>query len=141
MTVDYMRCTLVKEREINYDPITSREDAVTISRKLGLNTAADEFFYEYCLDAKGNIVGIHEVSHGTLSATAVHPREAFKRALLNNSASVIFVHNHPSGSTEPSQDDILTTERLKQAGDILGIQVLDHLIIAGDDYASVMEYN
>ena len=73
------------------------------------------------------------VSMGTLNASLVSPRELFKSGILSNAASVLLVHNHPSGSLEPSMSDLQLTERLKQAGDIIGIEVLDHIIVGGDN--------
>ena len=73
---------------------------------------------------------------GSLTCSIVHPREVFKAAILANAASVIFLHNHPSGSTEPSGDDIEATNMLCKAGAILGINILDHLIITSNDYFS-----
>lgn len=72
------------------------------------------------------------VSMGTLNASLVSPRELFKSSILSNAASVVLVHNHPSGSLEPSENDLHLTARLKMAGDILGIEVLDHIIVGGD---------
>ena len=78
----------------------------------------------------------HEISHGDLSSSLVHPREVFKRAILNNAATIILCHNHPSGSLKPSLDDRSITNRLKSAGDLLGISVIDHIIISESDYIS-----
>ena len=88
------------------------------------------------LNIKNQIISYEVVSIGSLTSSIVHPREVFKAAILANAASVCFLHNHPSGSSEPSIDDIEITKRLCKAGSILGINVLDHLIIAGNDYLS-----
>ena len=85
---------------------------------------------------KNQIISYEVVSMGSLTCSIVHPREVFKAAILANAASVCFLHNHPSGSTEPSIDDIEVTNRLCKAGSILGINVLDHLIITTTDYLS-----
>ena len=87
------------------------------------------------LDIKNNVRGAFEVSRGGLNASIVHPREIFKRALLLNAASIILAHNHPSGDTTPSREDINITKRLVEGGKILGIEVLDHIIV-GDNYMS-----
>lgn len=79
------------------------------------------------------------ISIGHLNASIVHPREMFKEAIRRSSAAVILVHNHPSGDLTPSQEDIATTERLKQAGELLGIEVLDHLIVGDNRYFSFRE--
>jgi DNA repair protein RadC len=88
-----------------------------------------EIFRCALLDTKNKIIRDEVVSVGSLSASIVHPRDTFKAAIRESAAAVIFVHNHPSGDTKPSQEDILLTRRLVQAGDVLGIQVLDHIII------------
>ncbi|HUJ19008.1 MAG TPA: DNA repair protein RadC [Nitrospirota bacterium] len=88
-----------------------------------------EVFKCVLLDTKNRIIREEEVSVGSLSASIVHPRDTFKAAIRESAAAVIFIHNHPSGDTKPSQEDILLTRRLIQAGEVLGIQVLDHIII------------
>ena len=98
--------------------------------------ASEEHFISLHLNAKNEVTGIHEVSHGTLSSSLVHPREVFKAALLANSHSILVCHNHPSGaSLSPSADDLSTTENLIEAGKILGVSVMDHLIVGGCDEA------
>ena len=82
-----------------------------------------------------------DVSTGELSRTLVHPREAFQKAVRKSASGVIFVHNHPSGDPTPSEDDIETTKRLMESGEILGIQVLDHIIIGDGCYSSFREMN
>ncbi len=81
------------------------------------------------LDTKNKIIREEVVSVGSLSASLVHPRDTFKAAVRESAAAVIFIHNHPSGDVKPSQEDILLTRRLIQAGEVIGIQVLDHIII------------
>ena len=95
-----------------------------------LSYACEEHFVSLHLNAKLEITGIHEVSHGTLSSSLVHPREVFKAALLANSHAIMLCHNHPSGARlTASREDIETTRQLIQAGKILGVGVLDHLIV------------
>lgn len=81
------------------------------------------------LDTKNNINCIHTASIGSLNSAICHPREIYKIAIATNAASIILGHNHPSGVTQPSKEDIATTKRIKEAGDILGIEVLDHVIV------------
>ena len=88
------------------------------------------------LNAKNNIQDIELVSLGTLHSSLVHPRETFRLAVMKGVASLILVHNHPSGDPEPSEDDIDITKRLVEGGKILGIQVIDHIIIAGKGHCS-----
>lgn len=98
-----------------------------------------EVFYCAMLDAKNRINKDCCVSEGTLTNSLIHPREAFKNAIKESAASVIFVHNHPSGDPSPSREDIIVTERLINAGEIVGIKVLDHVIIGDNTYTSMME--
>jgi len=88
-----------------------------------------EEFLCLLLDTKNRVIRDEAVSLGSLTASLVHPRETFKNAVRESAAAVIFVHNHPSGDTRPSQEDILLTKRLVQAGEVLGIRVLDHVIV------------
>ncbi len=88
------------------------------------------------LDTKNRLIREASVSTGSLTASLVHPRETFKSAVRESAAAVIFVHNHPSGDTKPSQEDILLTRRLVQAGDLLGIKVLDHVIVGDGGHFS-----
>ena len=93
-----------------------------------------EHFYIIVLNSRGH--SIAEVSVGSLNASVVHPREVFAEAIRNKAASVVFVHNHPSGDPEPSEDDLLLTKKLVESGKILGIEVFDHIIVAKDSFFS-----
>jgi len=93
-----------------------------------------EHFYIIALNSRGH--SITEVSVGSLNASVVHPREVFVEAIKNKAASVVFVHNHPSGDPEPSEDDLLLTKKLVESGKILGIEVFDHIIVAKDSFFS-----
>ena len=95
-----------------------------------------EHFKTLFLNARNQIVHAELTSIGSLSSAIVHPREVFQWAVQYHAASVILAHNHPSGDVSPSQDDINLTRRLVQAGEILGIDVLDHLIVGADDFIS-----
>ena len=101
-----------------------------------LRDTKKEEFRCVLLDTKNRIIREETVSTGSLTASLVHPRETFKAAVRESAAAVIFVHNHPSGDTKPSQEDILLTKRLVQAGDLLGIRVLDHVIVGDGDHFS-----
>ena len=98
-----------------------------------------EVFCCVLLDAKNRILKDCRVSEGTLTNSLIHPREAFKDAIRESAASVIFVHNHPSGDPSPSREDILVTERLVSAGEVIGIRVLDHVITGDEKYTSMKE--
>ena len=95
-----------------------------------------EHFKTLLLDVKGRVIYTDEVSVGDLSNTPVHPREVFKTAIKKSAASLIMVHNHPSGDPEPSKEDIALTERLVSVGKLMGIKVLDHIIIGDGQYYS-----
>ncbi len=101
-----------------------------------LKDARKETFHCALLDTKNRVLRNEVVSMGTLTASLVHPRDTFKAAIRESAAAVIFIHNHPSGDTRPSQEDILLTRRLVQAGDLLGIRVLDHIIVGNGDHFS-----
>ena len=113
--------------------------AVVKILRASLKDKAKEHFKLVILDSRNKIIAITNVSIGTLNANLAHPREIFKDAITHNAAAVILVHNHPSGDPEPSEDDIKLTKQLKQAGKILGIEVLDHLIITDRKYHSFKE--
>jgi DNA repair protein RadC len=101
-----------------------------------------EHFVVILVDRKNRLIGIHTVSVGSLTASVVHPREVFKVAILSNAAAILCGHNHPSGDPQPSGEDCSLTRRLVQAGQVLGIEVLDHVII-GDgaaDYYSFADH-
>lgn len=96
-----------------------------------------ECFKVLLLNVKNEIISIEDVSTGSLMSSDAHPREVFAAPLRRGAANVILVHNHPSGSSRPSQDDIDLTQRLSWAGDIMGIHVLDHIIIGDGEYTSM----
>lgn len=106
-----------------------------------LKIASEEHFVSLHLNARHEVIGLHEVSHGTISSSLVHPREVFKAALLSNSYALIVCHNHPSGSRLfASQEDLNTTTQLFKAADLLGINLLDHLIVnRADEVYSIRE--
>ena len=100
---------------------------------------AKEHFKLILLNARNKIIGISTVSIGSLNASIVHPREVFKDAIKHNAYSVVLAHNHPSGDSEPSEDDLMIIKKLVESGKILGIEVTDHLIITKNGYFSFKE--
>ncbi|MFS8540999.1 MAG: DNA repair protein RadC, partial [Tissierellales bacterium] len=100
-----------------------------------------EHFKVVLLDTKNQIISIEEISVGSSNASIVHPREVFNVAIRKSANSIILVHNHPSGDPTPSKEDIDITHRLVEAGDIIGIRVLDHIIIGDNKYVSLNEKN
>ena len=97
-----------------------------------MEEAAQENFLALHLDVRHRVIGVDHVGKGSLTGVEVHPRDVFKAAILNNAAAVIFVHNHPSGETDPSRQDMELTGRLKNAGEMLGIHVLDHIVVGAE---------
>jgi len=116
--------------------VKSPEDVVKTARNL-LKGKKKEHFLVLCLDTRNHLININKVSIGSLDCSIVHPREVFKDAISSSAASVIFIHNHPSGDPTPSEDDIKMTKRLIEAGEIIGIEVLDHIIICDSEHLSM----
>lgn len=98
-----------------------------------------ELFCILNLRSKNQVINMNIVSMGTLSTAIVHPREVFKSAILSNAAGIMLIHNHPSGECSPSKLDIEVTKRLAEAGELMGIQVLDHIIVGEQKYYSFRE--
>lgn len=96
-----------------------------------------EHFLALLLDTRGHVIKTAEISIGSLDTSIVHPREVFREAMAASAASVVLVHNHPSGDPEPSNEDIRITKRLVEVGELVGIEVLDHVIIAGEKFTSL----
>lgn len=107
---------------------------------MGIDKYLTEHFFVLCLATNGDIVGIHDISTGTVNSSVVHPREVFT-AVINTprTAAFIVAHNHPSGDITPSSEDIAVTKRLKECGELLGIKLLDHVIVTEHDYYSFKE--
>jgi len=98
-----------------------------------------EVFAIAMLDSAGKYVHSRELTRGTINASLIHPREVFRPAIKEAAASLILIHNHPSGQLSPSEEDLLVTQKLVETGEMVGIPVRDHLIIAGDKYLSLHE--
>jgi len=116
--------------------LKSPEDVVAVMRSK-LKGKKKEHFWVICLDTRNRLINWKPVSIGSLDTSIVHPREVFKEAVSSSAASVIFVHNHPSGDPEPSKEDVELTKRLVKAGEIVGIDVLDHIIVCDKSYLSL----
>jgi DNA repair protein RadC len=115
--------------------IRSADDVSTLMME-EMRYLKKEIFKALLLDTKNQVIKIVDVSVGSLNSSIVHPREVFCEAIKCGCNSIVFVHNHPSGDPNPSTEDIKTTQRLEEAGDILGIRVLDHIIIGDKKYIS-----
>ena len=119
--------------------IKSPDDAAAVGREfMRIHEAPEEYMYMICMNTKNRVIGVFEISHGTVNASLVTPREVFQKALLANAVGIILMHNHPSGDCTPSRQDIEITNRLSEAGKLIGIDVLDHIIV-GDRYSSLKE--
>ena len=100
-----------------------------------------EHFVMLSIDARNNLIKISDISVGSLNASIVHPREVFKEAIQASAAQIIIAHNHPSGDPEASPEDVALTRRLAEAAKIIGIELLDHIIVTKDNFASLKEQN
>lgn len=131
--VNIVTIKLVRETSVLYQnrTINSPSDSANLLEEF-LENSDREKFLVLCLDTKQQPTTIHTVSVGTLNSSLVHPREVFKVAILSNSNAIILAHCHPSGLPEQSREDVEVTKRLVQAGKILGIEVLDHIIIGSN---------
>ena len=144
MRINRYTVKLVREGGVNYaleekivTPVIARD---VIEKVLELSSSPVEKFGIITLTTKNGIAGIHVIAVGGLNQAGIEAREVFQQALLNNAASMILFHNHPSGEVQPSKEDIHFTKRLNDAGQIIGIKVLDHIIIGeGGRYASLKE--
>lgn len=118
--------------------VTSPQDIADIFIPF-LRDEIKEKFLVVCLNSANKIIRYETISIGSLNSSVVHPREVFKAAIENNSASIILIHNHPSGNPEPSNEDISITRKIVESGKIMDIPVFDHIIIAGNIHTSFVE--
>src|SRR6185295_16726756 len=139
-SVPIYRITLVREGEqaVAARRVSNPGDVVSIVREY-LGEPDREVMVALMLSTKCDLIGINTVSVGTLDSALVHPREVFKPAILLNAASVIVAHNHPSGDATPSAEDRRTSERLADAGKVLGIELCDHIVIGNGVHTSLKE--
>ncbi|MCU7201200.1 JAB domain-containing protein [Turicibacter sanguinis] len=138
--INLVSIKMVKEASFLYQTrtISSPYDAYEMIKDQ-LQDLDREQFIIACLNTKNEPTNITVVSVGSLNKAIVHPREVFKTAILSNAASIMAFHNHPSGDTTPSQQDLQLTNRLYEAGELLGIKLLDHLIIGDGSFTSLKE--
>lgn len=143
ITISVSRIKLVRESNHRYNVedkhINSPKDAVRIvNAVLDLEHEAQEVLAEILLDNKNKVAGIMEISRGSINSSIVHPREVFRGAILHNAAAIILVHNHPSGEVIPSREDKNVTRVIKDAGAIVDIPLLDHIIVGSNgNYTSL----
>ncbi len=126
------RCDLVREGSTKTAPrLSSSSAAAAVAIEL-LKDSPSEQFVSIMLDTKLKVIGAHVVTTGTLDASLVHPREAFRAAIIANASAVIFAHNHPSGDCSPSREDMAVLEQMELAGKQLGINVHDSIVVNSD---------
>lgn len=145
MKIQNVRLKLVRENigeyRVNEFTIESPKTVVkVIEDSLQLREEPQEHFVVMFLDNKNKVIGLDTISIGTVNATLVSPREIFIKALMINSVSIILCHNHPSGNSTPSKEDEDVTKRVVEAGKIIGVGVLDHIIIGQYNHYSFKEY-
>lgn len=138
--INIVSIKMIKESSFLYQArtISSPNDAYEMIRRQ-LEGLDREQFIIACLNTKNEPTNLSVLSVGSLNKAIVHPREGFKTAILSNTASIMAFHNHPSGETTPSQQDMQLTNRLYEAGELLGIKLLDHLIIGDGTFTSLKE--
>lgn len=128
----------VQSRWFSDKRITSPQDVADIFIPM-LRDEIKENFIVVCLNSANKIIRYVTVSVGNLNSSVVHPREIFKAAIENDSASIILIHNHPSGNPDPSNEDISITKKVVESGKIMDIPVFDHIIVAGNGFTSFVE--
>ncbi|WP_336990908.1 RadC family protein [Bacillus toyonensis] len=138
--VNIVRLKMVKEGSLLYKErrIKSPEDASVLLKQF-LGEVDREYFIVLCLDTKNQPTAINVCHIGSLNASIVHPREVLKPAIISNATSIIVAHNHPSNDPTPSREDIEVTKRLAEAGKIIGVELLDHVIVCSDSFVSLKE--
>lgn len=141
--VEGRKAVLEKDFSTNYPEMDNMINSPSQVDKLAkgflrMHEETEEYMYLLCLNSKLKLNGIFEVSHGNVNSSIAGTREIFQKALLGNAVSIILIHNHPSGDCTPSRPDIEVTKKLVEAGKIIGIEVLDHIII-GKEYCSLKE--
>lgn len=137
------RITLQKEVSMNCPDLSyaikSPEDAANLGKKfMCIHEETEEYLYLICLNTKNKVIGVFELTHGSVNSSMFSVREVFQKALLANAVSIILMHNHPSGDPTPSRQDIEVTKRASEAGSLIGIELLDHIVV-GDWYCSLKE--
>ena len=133
---------LVTEKAVNYESGTLNEPGkVTdmLRELLKIEDMAEEYCYMIALNNAYKVIGVFFISKGTVNASLVTPRELYIRALLVGAVQIILCHNHPCGSAVPSEEDINVTNRIRKAGNLVGIKLTDHIIIGGGSYYSFRE--
>ena len=135
------RVYMVKEGDAEEEISLCNADNIHELVKEELVSADREIMLSVLLTCKNHLIGVETVAIGSLNSTSLVPREIFKGAILANAASIVLCHNHPSGGLTPSNEDIKLTKEMIEAGKLLGIQVLDHLIVSSKGYVTIRDYH
>lgn len=135
--VQRVTCSMVREPGVEVQEVTAPAQVAKLCEDLANRDR--EVFRVLYLDTRSRVVAMEDVSVGILNASLVHPREVFKGAIMSNASHMILVHNHPTGDVSPSQEDRLMTKRLVEAGKIMGIPVVDHVIVGREGWASLKD--
>ena len=140
--INVVSIKMIRESSFLYNirRISEPKDIVDLGKKF-LDELDREELIVACLNTKNEVNSVNVVSIGSLNNSVVHPREVFKTAILSNAASIVMIHNHPSGDVTPSKEDKEITLRIKESGIILSIKLLDHIIIGNDVYYSFKEHD
>lgn len=136
------RTKLVKEKGLNYEAekLNSPESIVLMMRRLlHMEQMAEEHCYMIAMNSSCRVLGVFFISKGTVNVSLVTPRELYIRALLAGAVQIVLCHNHPSGNAIPSEQDIAITQKIKEAGEMININLADHIIIGNDSYLSFKE--
>lgn len=135
---------LVQELSVDYETnIFDNPYSIVemINKIFRLNKKAEEYVYMLSFNTKGKLLGVFEITHGTVNYSVISPREIFLRALLCGASNIILIHNHPSGDVHPSDIDITITKTIRKLGKTLYIPLLDHIIVGNEDFYSISDKN
>ena len=130
-----MTYDIISTRKIRKNVLFKQPDDIYVFLKKYAKSE-QEYFFVITLNGNHEVISIHITTIGLVNRTIIHPREVFKYAIKDNATAIVICHNHPSGNTQPSGEDTDITRRMKNAADILGIHILDHLIIGKNGYYS-----
>lgn len=138
------KAVLEKELSVNYPELdrkmNSPEKVVRLAKEfLHLDDQTEEYLYMICMNSKLELTSVFEISHGNVNSSIIGAREIFQKALLANAVSIILMHNHPSGDSTPSREDIEVTKRIVEAGRVVGVELVDHIIIGRPMFTSLKE--
>lgn len=136
MKIQLVHLEIRKDKEVDLGKISDSDDLGRVAESI-IGKRDTENMLILCLDIKSNIIGANIAAVGSVDCVVIKLREIFKYAILCNAASIVIAHNHPSGVLAPSDDDINITRQIIAAGQLLGINVFDHIIVADDDYLSL----